>query len=65
MMEINLTLTAKSWQLASQLERTTPFGGILIVKNVPERTYLAVTPRQWQVLARFSEASTVPQVLEP
>ena len=63
-MEINLILTAKTWQLASQLERTKPFGGVLIVKNVPERTYLAITPNQWQVLARFSEARTVPQVLE-
>ena len=63
-MEINLILTAKSWQLASQLERSKAFGGVLIVKNVPERTYLAVTPRQWQVLSRFSESRTVPQVLE-
>src|SRR4051812_46280752 len=63
-MEINLILTAKSWQLASQLERTKAFGGVLIVKNVPERTYLAVTPKQWQVLSRFSESRTVPQVLE-
>lgn len=63
-MEINLILTAKSWQLASQLERTKAFGGVMMVKNVPERTYLAVTPRQWQVLSRFSEAHTVPQVLE-
>ena len=63
-MEINLILTAKTWQLASQLERTQPFGGVLIVKNVPERTYLAITPEQWQVLARFGESRTVPQVLE-
>ena len=63
-MEINLILTAKSWQLASQLERTKAFGGVLIVKNVPERTYLAVTPKQWQVLSRFNESRTVPQVLE-
>ncbi|MEO6992493.1 MAG: cyclic nucleotide-binding domain-containing protein [Lacunisphaera sp.] len=63
-MEINLILTAKSWQLASQLEHTKPFGGVLMVKNVPERTYLAVTPRQWQVLTRFGEPRTVPQVLE-
>lgn len=63
-MEINLILTAKSWQIAPQLERTKAFGGVLMVKNVPERTYLAVTPRQWQVLSRFNEAHTVPQVLE-
>lgn len=63
-MEINLILTAKSWQLASQLERTKPYGEVLMIKNVPERTYLAVTTKQWQVLVRFSEAHTVPQVLE-
>jgi len=63
-MEINLTLTANKWQLASQLERTKPFGGVMMVKNVPERTYLAVTPRQWEVLARFHEPRMVPQVLE-
>ena len=63
-MEINLILTAKSWQLASQLERTKPFGGVQMVKNIPERTYLAVTPKQWQVLARFGDTHTVPQVLE-
>lgn len=63
-MEINLILTAKSWQLASQLERTIPHGGVLIVKNIPERTYLSVTPRQWQILSRFNDSRTVPQVLE-
>ncbi len=63
-MEINLTLTANRWQLASQLERTKAFGGVMLVKNVPERTYLSVTPKQWQVLTRFNEPRMVPQVLE-
>lgn len=63
-MEINLILTANQWQLASQLERTKPYGGVLIIKNIPERTYLAVTPLQWQVLGRFSSPHLVPQVLE-
>lgn len=63
-MEINLILTANKWQLAAQLEKTKPFGGVMIVKNVPERTYLAVTPLQWQVLSRFQEARMAPQVLE-
>jgi CRP-like cAMP-binding protein len=63
-MEINLVLTAKSWQLASQLQRTKPFGRVIMVKNVPERTYLAITVKQWQVLARFEQSHTVPEVLE-
>ncbi|MBL9216471.1 MAG: cyclic nucleotide-binding domain-containing protein [Opitutaceae bacterium] len=63
-MEINLTLTAKRWQLASQVQRGKPHGGVLLVKNVPERTYLAITPAQWQVLVRFAQPRTVPQALE-
>ena len=63
-METNLILTAKKWQLASQLERTRTAGGVQFVKNIPERTYLAITPAQWIVLNRFKEARTVPQVLE-
>ena len=63
-METNLILTAKKWQLAPQLERTRVAGGVQVVKNIPERTYLAITPAQWLVLNRFQEARTVPQVLE-
>ena len=63
-MEINLVLTAKRWQLASQLQRTKPFGHVLTVKNVPERTYLGITTKQWQVLSRFEQPQTVPEVLE-
>ncbi|HEX2861263.1 MAG TPA: cyclic nucleotide-binding domain-containing protein [Lacunisphaera sp.] len=63
-METNLILTAKKWELASQLERTKSFGGVQLVKNVPERTYLAITSKQWVVLTRFKEPRTVPQVLE-
>lgn len=63
-MEINLTLTAKKWELTSRIERAKPNGGVQLIKNVPERTYLAVTPEQWIVLTRFKEPKTVPQVLE-
>ena len=63
-MEINLILTAKKWQLAPQLERTRAAGGVQLVKNIPARTYLAITPAQWIVLNRFKEVHTVPQVLE-
>jgi CRP-like cAMP-binding protein len=64
MMEINLTLTANIWQLAPQLERSDPWGGIMLVKNVAERTYLSITPAEWHVLTRFNEPRTVPQALE-
>ncbi len=63
-MEINLTLTAKKWQLASQLQRTSSHGGVQVVKNIPERTYLTITSKQWVVLEQFGEPRTVPQVLE-
>ena len=63
-MEINLTLTAKSLQLAAHLDHSVTSGGVLYVKNVPERTYLAVTPKQWIILKKFQVSHTVPSVLE-
>ena len=63
-MEINLTLTAKTLQLAAQLDHSVTTGGVLYVKNVPERTYLAVTPKQWIILKKFQTSHTVPAVLE-
>jgi CRP-like cAMP-binding protein len=63
-METDLILTAKKWELASQLERTKSHGGVQMLKNIPERTYLGITAKQWVVLSRFKEPRTVPQVLE-
>lgn len=63
-MDINLILTAKKWELASQLQRTTSHGGVQVVKNIPERTYLTITSKQWTVLEQFNEPRSVPQVLE-
>ncbi len=63
-MEINLTLTAKTLQLAGQLDHSVTSGGILYIKNIPERTYLAVTPKQWILLKKFQVSHTVPAVLE-
>ncbi len=63
-METNLILTAKQWQLAPQLERTALQGGVQVVKNIPERTYLRITLKQWVILSRFKDGRTVPQVLE-
>lgn len=63
-MEINLILTAKKWELASQLERTKASGGVQLLKNIPERTYLGITEKQWGLLQHFKKPRTVPQVLE-
>lgn len=63
-MEINLILTAQTWQLAGAIESSEKHGGVLMVKNAPEHTYLCLTPKQWQVLLKFNQPRTVPQVLE-
>jgi CRP-like cAMP-binding protein len=63
-METNLTLTANRWQLAPHLQRTAVFGGVLMVKNIVEGTYLKITRPQWLVLECFREARTVPAVLQ-
>lgn len=63
-MDINLTLTAIKWRLVTDIERSALAGGVLVVKNAVERTYLTVTPEQWQLLRRFAEPRMVPQVLE-
>ncbi|WP_438481631.1 cyclic nucleotide-binding domain-containing protein [Oleiharenicola lentus] len=63
-METNLKLTANRWQLATQLQRTPVFGGVLWLKNIPEATYLKVTRKQWAILERFIEPRTVPALLQ-
>lgn len=63
-MEINLLLTAKRLQLAEDLAQTEPHGGVMVIKNVSERTYLTVTPKQWKLLTLFREPQTVPHMLE-
>ncbi|HVU17042.1 MAG TPA: cyclic nucleotide-binding domain-containing protein [Candidatus Didemnitutus sp.] len=63
-MEINLLLTAKRLELASDLAQTEPAGGVLVIKNVAARTYLTVTPKQWKLLQMFRESHTVPGLLE-
>lgn len=63
-MEINLLLTAIRLQLAPHLAHGELAGGVRMVKNIPERTYLAITPKQWQILSLFKEPQTVPHVLQ-
>src|SRR6478736_4939147 len=63
-METNLILTAQTWKLSDTLEGGPRHGGVQMVKNVADRAYLAVTPKQWQVLQKFRQPRTVPRVLE-
>ena len=63
-MEFNLLLTAKRLELAEQLTHSEASGGVKVVKNVPECTYLTVTPKQWKLLILFRQAQTVPRMLE-
>ncbi len=63
-MEINLLLTAQRLELASQLTHGETTGGVMVIKNVPERTYLAITPKQWKLLQLFRQPQTVPRLLE-
>jgi CRP-like cAMP-binding protein len=63
-MEINLLLTAKRLELAGDLAQAESSGGVIVLKNVSERTYLTVTPKQWKLLALFRESNTVPHMLE-
>src|SRR5262249_15994876 len=63
-MEINLLLTAQRLELADELVQSQASGGVVTIKNVRERTYLAVTPKQWKLLQLFREPSTVPRMLE-
>jgi CRP-like cAMP-binding protein len=63
-MDLNLILSAQTLQLAPQLNRSEPVNGLLVVKNIPAKTYLCVTSGQWLVLQQFREARTVPAVLD-
>ncbi len=63
-MDFNLTLSAQPLQLASNLQTSDPGEKLMVVKNVPARTYLRVTREQWYILRRFDTARSVPAVLE-
>lgn len=63
-MEINLLLTAQRLELAGQLTHSEASGGVIVVKNIPERTYLTITPKQWRLLGHFRQPQTVPRLLE-
>jgi CRP-like cAMP-binding protein len=62
-MDINLILSAQTLSLAPQLQCSDRINGLLVVKNVPLKTYLRVTPEQWLILQQFKKPQTVPTVL--
>lgn len=62
-MDHNLILTAQTLVLAPHLRESVPIKGIMVVKNIPAKTYLHVTPEQWALLQQFHQPRTVPAVL--
>lgn len=62
-MDHNLILTAQTLVLAPHLRESVPIKGIIVVKNIPAKTYLQVTPEQWLLLQQFHNPRTVPAVL--
>jgi CRP-like cAMP-binding protein len=62
-MDINLILSAQTLSLTPQLQRSEVINGLYVIKNVPLKTYLRVTPEQWNILRQFETPKTVPVVL--
>jgi CRP-like cAMP-binding protein len=62
-MDINLILSAQTLRLAAQLQRSELINGLFVLKNIPQKTYLRVTPEQWVILQQFETPQTVPTVL--
>ena len=62
-MDINLILSAQTLGLAPQLQRSELINGLYVLKNVPQKTYLRVTPEEWVLLQLFEKPQTVPNVL--
>jgi CRP-like cAMP-binding protein len=62
-MDLNLILSAQSLRLAPQLLRSGEINGLLVIKNIPAKTYLRVTPEEWVILQQFETSRTVPSVL--
>src|ERR1017187_291471 len=62
-MDVNLILSAQTLCLAPQLKRSGLINGLYVLKNVPAKTYLRVSPEQWVILQQFVVPRTVPAVL--
>lgn len=62
-MDFNLILTAQTLVLAPHLRESEPVDGMLVVKNIPAKTYLHLSKAQWVLLQQFRQPRTVPVVL--
>src|SRR5471032_2391237 len=62
-MDLNLILSAQTFCLPPQFQLSQRINGLLVIKNVPAKTYLRVTPEQWMILKQFEKPRTVPDVL--
>lgn len=62
-MDHNLILTAQTLVLAPHLRERAPSRGIVVIKNIPAKTYLQVTTEQLTLLNQFRAPRTVPAVL--
>ena len=62
-MDINLILSAQTLRLAPQVKRGELVNGTFVLKNLPAKTYLCVTPEQWLILQQFEKPRMVPAVL--
>lgn len=62
-MDYNLILTAQTLVMAPYVRESVPINGMLVVKNIPAKTYLHVTTEQWLLLQQFRTPRTVPGVL--
>lgn len=63
-MDTDLLLTCESLKLSATIARGTAVDGVFTVKCVQSQGYLTIDSDQAQVLDEFSQARTVPDVLE-
>lgn len=63
-MDFNLVISAQLLRLAPDLQRTDVRDGLIVIKNLPAKTYLRVTPEQWKILFLFEQPRNVPEVLD-
>ncbi|HEY5080280.1 MAG TPA: cyclic nucleotide-binding domain-containing protein, partial [Opitutaceae bacterium] len=62
-MDLNLILSAQTLILAPQVQRSGLINGLVVLKNVPAKTYLRVTSEELLILQQFEKPRTVPDVL--
>ncbi len=62
-MDQSYILTKARLKLAGGLEASKPEHEILILKNVPQKTYLVVEEEQWRLLRRFRKGEQLQELL--